>query len=442
MIRPNDIQETLLHLVGWQQHYDTSQLKIAESLTKSESGLYYQQVHPLLTLEGLASVAPDFGSAAFPEYDPVREYAKGDKVSSGGTSYKALRPVTGSAPGEDPGAWEETSHFSEWLEDKTRASIQKAVSRFCSEKMAGKTYRTLCEARTLFDGTGRISETEANMNRLVGFEIVPVRAMGVTTRISRIGLQFTEPGEYVLYLMHSGSYEPVREIRLTRTRRSSMEWFDMDDLYLPYSGDDTDAGGSWYLCYFQSGLPSGSRAVRKDRDWSKGPCKSCSRREFVSWQAWSRYLEVHPFFVDEEDVERASGDDGLVPTYPYLWDIGRNTYTYDTNYGINLEVSVGCDITDFIIAQRSRFLDVITGQLAVDMLREFAFNASVRTNRHSINASRMDIIYELDGDSSSMKKSGLSYRLDQAFAALEISTEGLSRVCLPCRNNGIKYRTV
>ena len=123
-------------------------------------------------------------------------------------------------------------------------------------------------------------------------------------------------------------------------------------------------------------------------------------------------------------------------------DVENNQYTYDNNYGLNLEVTVSCDITDFIIEQRMMFQDVIAKQVAVDMLREFAYNSNVRTNRHSINASRLDILYEVDGDSSSMKKSGLSYQLDMAFKAIKLSTSGIDRVCLPCRNNGIKYRTV
>ena len=76
------------------------------------------------------------------------------------------------------------------------------------------------------------------------------------------------------------------------------------------------------------------------------------------------------------------------------------------------------------------------------MLREFAYNANVRTNRHSINASRPDILYEIDGDSASLKKSGLSYQLDMAINAIKLDTSGIDKVCLPCRNNGIKYRTI
>lgn len=435
MVRANDIQEKLLHLIGWEQNYDTSDLKISDALTVSESGLYFQQIHPLLTLQNMSCIAPDFKNITFPEYNSEKEYSKGNVVDYQGTQYKALQKAQGKQPDIESEYWVETNLFSEWLESKTKASIQKAIARYCNEKTVEGTNKPLCESRTLFDGTGRLVDTVKNKKNLVGFEIVPVRAKGVTTKINKICLQFTKAGEYILYLMHSSMDAPVKIIKFNKIRDNSAEWFTVDDLYLPYQSEDNDAGGSWYLCYFQSELPEGSQAIRKDKDWSKEPCGSCSRRELLAWMAWSKYLEIHPFFVNEELVD--AEDESL-----HLWDVENNQYTYDNNYGLNLEVTVSCDITDFIVEQRMMFQDVIAKQVAVDMLREFAYNSNVRTNRHSINASRLDILYEVDGDSSSMKKSGLSYQLDMAFNAIKLSTSGIDRVCLPCRNNGIKYRTV
>lgn len=435
MVRANDIQEKLLHLIGWEQNYDTSDLKISDALTVSESGLYFQQIHPLLTLQNMSCIAPDFNNITFPEYNSEKEYSKGNVVDYQGTQYKALQKAQGKQPDIESEYWVETNLFSEWLESKTKASIQKAIARYCNEKTVEGTNKPLCESRTLFDGTGRLVDTVKNKKNLVGFEIIPVRAKGVTTKINKICLQFTKAGEYTLYLMHSSMDAPVKIIKLNKIRDNSAEWFTVDDLYLPYQSEDNDAGGSWYLCYFQSELPEGSQAIRKDKDWSKEPCGSCSRRELITWMAWSKYLEIHPFFVNEELIN--TEDESL-----HLWDVENNQYTYDNNYGLNLEVTVSCDITDFIIEQRMMFQDVIAKQVAVDMLREFAYNSNVRTNRHSINASRLDILYEVDGDSSSMKKSGLSYQLDMAFKAIKLSTSGIDRVCLPCRNNGIKYRTV
>lgn len=435
MVRANDIQEKLLHLIGWEQNYDTSDLKISDALTVSESGLYFQQIHPLLTLQNMSCIAPDFKNITFPEYNSEKEYSKGNVVDYQGAQYKALQKAQGKQPDIESEYWVETNLFSEWLESKTKASIQKAIARYCNEKTVEGTNKPLCESRTLFDGTGRLVDTVKNKKNLVGFEIIPVRAKGVTTKINKICLQFTKAGEYTLYLMHSSMDAPVKIIKLNKIRDNSAEWFTVDDLYLPYQSEDNDAGGSWYLCYFQSELPEGSQAIRKNKDWSKEPCGSCSRRELLAWMAWSKYLEIHPFFVNEELINIE--DKSL-----HLWDVENNLYTYDNNYGLNLEVTVSCDITDFIVEQRMMFQDVIAKQVAVDMLREFAYNSNVRTNRHSINASRLDILYEVDGDSSSMKKSGLSYQLDMAFKAIKLSTSGIDRVCLPCRNNGIKYRTV
>lgn len=441
MIQSDKIQNALLHVVGWRPDiYDSDKIKLTDAITVSESGLYFQDIHPLLTLQNLCSIAPDFNSYSCATYNKNVKYKADDIVKYDDSIYKCITDNINCSPTENAEVWVQVNMFSEWLENKTKASIQKAITRYCTEKIAQGTYKTLCENRTLFDGTGRLVDVVKNRKNLVGFEIVPVRAKGVTTKINKIGLQFTEPGEYTLYLMHSSVDAPVKIIKLNKIRKNSIEWFSLNDVYLPYQSEGNDAGGSWYLCYFQSELPEGSQAIKKDKDWSKEPCNSCSRREYLAWMAWSKYIEVHPFFVNEELVD--SFNDDLEKQALHLWNVENNQYTYNNNYGLNLEITISCDITDFIIEQRMLFQDIIAKQVAVDMLREFAYNANVRTNRHSINASRLDILYEIDGDSSSMKKSGLSYQLDMAFKAIKLSTEGIDRVCLPCKNNGIKYRTV
>ena len=440
MIRINEIIKKLLHLVGWQPNYNTSELKIADELTESESGLYFQQAHPLITLQNLACIAPVSSANSYPEYSIDTTYAPGSIVKFNGKLYKAKKLSTGVPPVPDSGnsiqeeTWEETNIFSEWLKQKTEASIQRMVSRFVNEKLAKSTSKIILDNKTIFSGTGRLYDTIETDTRknIVGFEIVPIRAKGITTKINKIGLQFTAPGEYKLLLYHSSCCAPIREFSFIKTKSNSMEWFTVDNVYLPYESDGIDAGGSWYLVYNRLDLPEGSKAIRKDKDWSKGPCKACSREEFISWSAWSKYIEFHPFYVNSKNAENENE----------LWDIENNIYTYDTNYGINLDITISCDITDFIIEQRYLFQDILCKQLAADMLKEFIYNANARTNRNAINASKVDILYELDGDNSSMKKSGLNYQLDEAYKALAISTEGINRVCLPCVNNGIKYRSI
>ena len=427
MIRIADIQDKMLHLVGWKQSYDLSDIMLSSNLTQTESGMYFQQIHPLLTLDNLRSIAPDFQNYNWQVHDTTKAYKYGEVVRVDDSLYKALQDVPAETDILDTDYWTETNPFSEWLEEKTKASIVKLINKFINMKLADKATKSLIENKILFDGTGRLTNKIENRNKLVGFEIDTIRSKGVTVKIDKIGLQMTEPGSYTLYIFHSSNPEPIYTLTFEKTKANSLEWFKpKDDILLPYESASTDAGGSWYLVYKQSELPENAQAIYKDRDWSTGPCKACSRSEFLAYQAWSRYIEVHPFYISEDEE----------------FDPEIMNFTYDKNYGINLEVSAYCDLTDFIIKQRAMFQDVLSKQVAIDFLREFAYNPNVRTNRHSINASKLDILTELDGDSNSMRQSGLSYELDIALKALSISTQGLDRVCLPCVNNGIKYRSI
>lgn len=427
MIRIADIQDKMLHLVGWKQSYDLSDITLSSNLTQTESGMYFQQIHPLLTLDNLRSIAPDFQNFNWQVHDANKAYKSGEVVRVDDSLYKALQDVPAETDILDSEYWTETNPFSEWLEEKTRASIVKLVNKFINMKLADKATKSLIENKILFDGTGRLTNKIENRNRLVGFEIDTVRSKGVTVKIDKIGLQMTKPGSYTLYIFHSSNPEPIYTLTFEKTKANNLEWFKpKEDILLPYESANTDAGGSWYLVYKQSELPENAQAIYKDRDWSTGPCKACSRSEFLAYQAWSRYIEIHPFYISENEE----------------FDPEIMNFTYDKNYGINLEVSAYCDLTDFIIKQRAMFQDVLSKQVAIDFLREFAYNPNVRTNRHSINASKLDILTELDGDSNSMRQSGLSYELDIALKALSISTQGLDRVCLPCVNNGIKYRSI
>lgn len=433
MYRADAIKENFLHLLGWRQNYDTAEFAISDSLTESETGQYFQDMHPLITLDSIRSITPRFNTDA-PEYED-KEYKQGEIVSYNGELYKLIQPTNKAGETEsyiDPlnvDYWTVYDPFSDWLQTKTEASILKAVESYYSVQLADRTVKNLLESKVLFDGAGRLVDVVRNTNSLVGFEVIPIRAEGVTLRVEKIGVQFNKNGKFNLYLMHNSSPQPIKVIPIDYTKNGGMQWIDIQDLYLPYISDDTDAGGSWFLCYSQKELPGDMQAVEKNRDWSKEPCPTCSRIDYLNWQAWSKYLEIHPFKTPAPDTVE-------------MWDVQNNVYTYTTNYGLNLKVTMECDLTDILIAQRKAFQNVIGLQVAADMIREFAYNPNFRINRMQQNFSRNELLYELDGDSTSNKKGGILYRLDKAMEALRIDTTGINRICIPCRNDGIRFRTV
>ena len=209
----------MLHLVGWKQNYDMQEFVIANSLTESESGIYFQQSHPLLTLQNLKAIAPDFKNITYNTWDVDDYYTIGAKVSYENASYRAKTNNTGKVPGISYTDWEIFDAFSEWLEDKTKGSIVKAITNYLNDRLSDGSAKSLLESKILFDGAGRIYDTIQNTGSAVGFEIVPIRSKGVTIKINKIGMQLTNVGQVNIYIMHSSMLLPYKKITVEKNKK-------------------------------------------------------------------------------------------------------------------------------------------------------------------------------------------------------------------------------
>lgn len=440
MIRINEICEALKNVCGWEQSYDPAKA-IDDNLTQTESGLYFQGAHPLLTLDNMEAIMPDDWGIQYPVWDALTQWKQNKVVQYGNDTngnklfWKAKADNVGEEPTEDSLFWSKYNILSDFLERMTRNGIATAIQTFTQIKQLDKETRNLLERRTFFDGAGRIRATLQNNHKLVGFEIVPVRAMGVTAKIEKIGLQMTGgTGVVRMYLFHSSQIDPIKTFDLNFTvTNGGFQWFPLTDCYLPYISDKNNAGGSWFLCYNQDELPTGMEAINVSKDWSREPCGTCNMGSVEVWRELTKYLQVTPFMYNAPET---------FAEYPELWDIAYTMYTRTQNYGLNCEITIGCDLTDFIISQRQIFQTVIQRQVAAIALRTLAMNPNVRVNRNQSNATRMDILYELDGNTSGVRPGGLGYDLKKSYEALQIDTQGLDRICLACNNRGVRYRTV
>lgn len=441
MYRINEIQDALLHVCGWEQSYNPKEA-IDSDLTRSESGLMFQGAHPLLTLDTMRAIMPDDWGYQYPEWNSRETYSAGTIVQydlNGNDDelyWESIRDNnTNEIPGESVLFWKPYNILSDFLERVTRNGIATAIQTFTQIKQLDKETRNLLERRTFFDGAGRIRATLQNTHKLVGFEIVPVRALGVTAKIEKIGLQMTGgTGIVKMYLFHSSQIDPIKTFDLDfQVKNGGFQWFTLEDCFLPYISKDNNSGGSWFLCYNQDELPQGMEAINVSKDWSREPCGTCNIGAVEVWRELTKYLQVTPFMYNAPET---------FAEYPELWDIAYTMYTNTQNYGLNCEITVGCDLTDFIISQRQIFQDVIQKQVAVIALRALAMNPNVRVNRYQSNATRTDILYELDGNTSGVRPGGLGYQLKKAYEALKLDTQGLDRVCLSCNNRGVRYKAV
>lgn len=379
MLQLSEIQDRLLHLVGWEQ--GSGDTAIEESLTETESGLTFQMAHPLVTLDNIRSIMP-----------------------------------TG-------------ANLSSFVETLTRRGITTAVQTLILKKQLQRETRSLVDRRAFFDGAARLQATIRPTGKLVGLEIVPVRAMGVVTKIESIGLQFAGgTGAVRLYIFNSNNPQAVYVKDVNYTKWGGFQWFSFDDLYLPYIGNE-GAGGAWYICYNQNDLPDGMQALNISRDWSKSPCETCYGYALDGWKEITKYMQVTPFCIKAPST---------FAEFPEMPDIAELSYTTTVNYGLNAVVTVGCDLTDFIISQRNIFAPLVQKQVAVTVLRTLAMNPDVRVNRNQMNVTRESLLYEVDGNPQG-RASGLAYELEEAYRAASLDIRGLDRICLQCNNNGVRY---
>ena len=429
MIRISAIQEALMHLVGWEQSFNPQE-QIDESLTESESGLTFQQAHPMVTLENIRAIMPEEYMYQYPAYNAETEYSKGAKVSKDNKVWESVsNHNVGNTPSAESEAWKEYQFINDWLKRLTNNAIAKTIQTFLTQKSLLKETKSLLERRSLFDYAGNLNNLSENGQRLVGMEIEPAYSMGVSTKIEKIGLQMVgATGKVKLYIFHSSMVEPYKVIEFNVAKgNGTMEWMTLNDCYLPYMGDT----GAWYLVYNQADLPNGMQAVNVTKDWSREPCGTCNRGSLEVWRAITQYMMISPFRVKSLET---------FEEYPELWDIADNVYTNTHNYGINMEISVGCDLTDFIIAQRAIFATCLQRQLAVDELRTLALNPQVRVNRLQANAGTAELLYEVDGNPQG-RVTGLGKDLQDAYNALDLDTRGIDRICLTCKKTGIRYTT-
>lgn len=438
MFSASILDSAILHTVGWRQSVDPS-VNIADSLLVSESGKYYEQAHPLLTLTALKAIAPNFSAFTYPKWDADTKYSIGSIVEYEGAFYVAQISNVDKEPhaGQNTSEWGLTTLFSLWLERKMRDSIISVLSNINTKKLVGEESKNIVEHKMLYDGAGNVKNLDNTSSGFVGFEIVPVRAQAAVLRIEKIGLQVVKKTSsndqsVDFYIFHSSQVEPVKIVKvpLSSSASTRMNWTGDLAISLPYFDRTTDAGGSWYVGYFIDNLPDQCTPVYKDRDWSKVPCDFCDDTA-VGFNMLSKYIEVYPVANSEASAEEL--------------DIAKNVYTQYNNHGINLELSVTCDLTPFFITHKRIFADVIMLQFAVDMLREMLYNPNVRINRTALLASRSDIVIALEGDVQTAKgglTGGLTSKLNAAYEAIQIDLKGLDRVCLKCKNRGIKYRTI
>jgi len=411
-------------LLGWRESEDPctdSLFELSTEIQSSESGLFYNDVHPLLTIENIGYVAPNFQQyiANTQPYNPTSTYAQEDRVNFNGDLYESLvNGNTGNDPDVSPTEWEQVLLFSEWLDRGDEASILKFMHELINKKKIRKDTKSLLEDTKLYDGNGRLNDLITKQGRFVGLQVELKRHEGLEFLIRRIGLQATAlQTDLTIYVYHSSQLDPVYTFDISTTKATSFDWVDIEaeNINLKYFDENYDAGGVWYIGYYEDDL--NGQAIRKLYDFSRTPCAKCNRYNYRAWNLYSRFLSIYPIAVDSGNLNGTQ-----------MWDIAKTKFVTTQNWGLNLSFSTYCDISDLFCDNKDRFVDALGKQRAVDLLKSMVHGT--RNNNLSEELKSM-AFSALNGEDNIQS---LEKQLQDAIDAIDFDFSDLNSPCIPCNN--------
>lgn len=416
-------------LVGWRQNNNPDYATLPTSLTNSSSGLYFQDEHPLIAIQNIDQADFNYDQFNFTDWNVGTTYGIAASAPdwvryTDGKIYASIQAAnTGHQPDTSPLWWTEVPVLAQKISAITASAASKLLSRVFVEKKLNEVTKSIFENIQLFDGAGSLLNKEIKASRFVGFEIFLKDNRDVVTIIKKLGTQFTQVnGAFPLYIFHSSQSAPILALTVPLTKATSFEWTRIlsagAEIALKYLSDSYSPGGSFYIGYYEDDLVG--QAINKGYDFGTAPayCPTCNNN-YRYWSAWSEWIEVQPFCVQASDVAAVA---------PHtLWDIRTNQYQYVKNYGLNLDLTVKCDVTDFLCRESYLFSDALLKQVAVDILTLIA--NSVRNN--PIAKETRDLaMYALNNKDNNTP--GVSSKLEKCIKALSFDISDLNDACLPC----------
>ena len=376
----NTIKTGFATINGWRNSSDPDVPQITDpNLLASDSGLYYNDFHPLVRPEVITNAIP------------------------------------------------KTKDFEQYLSEKVDASIIKVFNKFSMWKKEMNSTKSILASTAIFNGIARSNSTILNESRFVGVRIQLKDSMGVGIKIDRLGLQFTQPQTNLpIYVFHTSQKEYIQKFNVTTTKGGSMEWVTIPTINLQYYDTSNDTGGFFYVGYYQDDILG--QALKKDFNWDNF-CSGCAgRNAAMVWNTRLKFMEMKPTYV-------ASGDYVAQESFDYRDAVITN----DNNYGMNFGTTIECDLSQYFVEQKLTFADAIGKQVAVDILNDIKH--SDRANRIA-EVNRNMIIRDLEGDRETFEK-GLQERLEMSLKALDFDFSKIDSPCLPDNKKfGIRQKSI
>ena len=350
-------------LLGWRAHWDATEIPAFTNtaLAESETGEYYQQERPFLRLDYIKQMLPQG------------------------------RPLEG---------------YLEEIEDDAVTMLLDAVVEHKKITSSSKDVVNNVIIRNAISYGG----AHINEGRFVGVEFMLKPDLSLRAIINRFALYTTQAQtDLTMYLYHEHASSPIATYTFNSTAGKEQTWSAEVAINLEYS-NETLAGGRFFFGYYQDDLAGQAKKYNK-LNWSTGFCTSCDGgRSQKQYKSIEKHVSMRSFYVASSTLD--AGRD--------LFDINQVFHDNTATYGLNFNISIRCNLTQFWIDNRTEFKTALKKQMQVSIMRDMLSSSQINYIEQGLQGL---IVEQLPSKEEELKEAIKNITLDQG---------NLTSLCLPC----------
>jgi len=371
----------LKKVICFRDHWNATDIPVLPvTLSDSESGQYYQDFHPMIRL--------DYISALLPSDYPLDTF----------------------------------------LDDIETSAIKQFLNKLQTFKKLNNSGQDLARNNLIYDNILK-NKPIINESRFVGVEFaLNDTSVGIRAIINRVGLYLTtaQPS-LTLYLFNSLQEDAVNTYTFTSVNANSFTWLETQ-INIDYQDSSGTDGGVWYLGYYQDDLVG--QAISYDvLNWQNGYCQKCDGGTRSSkYNSISKYINMSPFYVSGSSL----------PAVGKLFDADDIVYNYTCNFGMNFNVSVVCNLSQFWIDNRLTMVNGIGKTVALKILQMMKASSQISAIEQNV---QFNIIRDLEGDRETQSVP-FWQQAERSIKATNFDQSNINTTCVPCARKGAIYGAI
>jgi hypothetical protein len=414
------LKEEFVSLVGISQPNVPGVPKVVEPLSLSLSGIYSNSKNPLVETENVFYSAPNFSPSVYPLWKLNAAYELGFVVSYDRIIYIAKANITDSLfppPDAYPGQWDVYNPFNEWLLKKYDNAISNLFSEIVRRKKMLGMSKAILESQQLYKSFASNRRPIIKSGRFLAFQFFNQPAEGLIVLLNKVGFQATlEQSGLKFYLYHSDKLDKEGEWNFSSSSPMTFSWFDLKNIFevenciMEYMRNNS--AGSYLFGYYEDDV--NGNALSKEWDPSVVPCVTCNSDDIYFYNRWSRHTTIRPLSIPAAGLNTER-------TLPNLSMANYNDYN---NWGMNIALTVKCDLTRFFIANKFQIADAFAMQICKEFLETIA-----KGIRLGPDPAQTKLAALADLDRSAPANWIKSY--DDSIDALSLDFSGFNKSCMP-----------